>query len=95
VLILDEPSVGLDPKQIIETRDLIKSLAGNHAAFSAYILLIMFGLILGFFFWNALGFFVIEGMEMQMRGQMFPMNPNEQIIRPLLSNVSVIGLPLR
>lgn len=30
VLILDEPSVGLDPKQIIEIRDLIKSLAGEH-----------------------------------------------------------------
>jgi ABC-2 type transport system permease protein len=58
----------------------------------AYILLIMFGLIFGFFFWNALAYFVIEGMELQMRGQMFPMNLNEQIIRPLLSNVSVIGL---
>src|SRR5215469_12902381 len=30
VLILDEPTAGLDPHQIIETRDLIKSLAGNH-----------------------------------------------------------------
>jgi ABC-2 type transport system ATP-binding protein len=30
VLVLDEPTAGLDPKQIIETRDLIKSLAGNH-----------------------------------------------------------------
>jgi ABC-2 type transport system ATP-binding protein len=30
VLILDEPTAGLDPKQIIETRDLIKSLAGSH-----------------------------------------------------------------
>ena len=30
VLILDEPTAGLDPKQIIETRDLIHSLAGNH-----------------------------------------------------------------
>ena len=30
VLILDEPTIGLDPKQIIETRKLIKSLAGNH-----------------------------------------------------------------
>jgi ABC-2 type transport system ATP-binding protein len=30
VLILDEPTIGLDPKQIIEIRELIKSLAGNH-----------------------------------------------------------------
>jgi len=30
VLILDEPTAGLDPKQIIETRELIKSLGGEH-----------------------------------------------------------------
>lgn len=30
VLILDEPTIGLDPKQIIEIRNLIKSLAGDH-----------------------------------------------------------------
>ena len=30
VLILDEPTVGLDPMQIIEVRELIKSLAGKH-----------------------------------------------------------------
>ena len=30
VLILDEPTAGLDPKQINETRDLVKSLGGDH-----------------------------------------------------------------
>jgi ABC-2 type transport system ATP-binding protein len=30
VLILDEPTAGLDPKQIMETRDLIRTLAGDH-----------------------------------------------------------------
>src|SRR6266536_2226258 len=30
VLILDEPTAGLDPKQIIETRELIKGLGGEH-----------------------------------------------------------------
>lgn len=29
VLILDEPTVGLDPKQVVEIRDLIRSLAGH------------------------------------------------------------------
>jgi len=58
----------------------------------AYQLLVMFALIFGFFFWNSLGYFVYIGMESQLRGQPFPMNINEQVIRPLLSNVSVIGL---
>ena len=30
VLVLDEPTIGLDPKQIIEIRELIKALAGEH-----------------------------------------------------------------
>jgi ABC-2 type transport system ATP-binding protein len=30
VLILDEPTAGLDPKQIIETRELIRGLGGGH-----------------------------------------------------------------
>jgi ABC-2 type transport system ATP-binding protein len=30
VLILDEPTIGLDPKQIVEVRELIKSLGGDH-----------------------------------------------------------------
>ena len=30
VLVLDEPTAGLDPKQIIESRQLIRELAGNH-----------------------------------------------------------------
>lgn len=58
----------------------------------AYLLLTMFALIFGFFFWNGLGYFVYVGMESQMRGEMMPMNVNEQIVRPLLSNASVIGL---
>jgi ABC-2 type transport system ATP-binding protein len=30
VLVLDEPTAGLDPKQIMEARELIRSLAGSH-----------------------------------------------------------------
>ena len=69
-----------------------KELGSYFVSPVAYLLLTMFALIFGFFFWNALGVFIIEGMEMQMRGQSFPMNINEQIIRPLLSNASVLGL---
>ena len=58
----------------------------------AYILLVMFAVIFGFFFWNSLGYFVNMAMEAQMEGEQFPMNVNEQIVRPLLSNINVIGL---
>ncbi len=69
-----------------------KELASYFVSPIAYLLLTMFAVVFGFFFWNAVGYFVFAGMESQMRGQMFPMNINEEVIRPLLSNVSVIGL---
>jgi ABC-2 type transport system permease protein len=58
----------------------------------AYILLVMFAVIFGFFFWNSLGYFVNMAMEAQMEGEQFPMNLNEQVVRPLLANINVIGL---
>ena len=58
----------------------------------AYLLLAMFAVIFGFFFWAQLNGFITYAMEMQMRGQMFPMNINESLIRPLLVNVRVTGL---
>jgi ABC-2 type transport system permease protein len=57
----------------------------------AYIILTMFAVVFSFMFWNGLGQFVYAGMEMQMRGQSYPMNINEMLIGPLLHNVSVIG----
>ncbi|MEW6200608.1 MAG: ABC transporter ATP-binding protein [bacterium] len=39
VLILDEPTVGMDPRQIIEVRNLIKGLRGSHTViFSSHII---------------------------------------------------------
>src|SRR6202048_4625411 len=70
----------------------VKELRSYFVSPVAYLLLTMFAIIFGFFFWNSLRYFVYIGMEAQMRGQPFPMNINEQIIRPLLSNVGVIGL---
>lgn len=69
-----------------------KELGSYFVSPIAYILLLIFAIIVGYMFWNILGIFVIEGMEMQMRGQMMPMNINEQVIRPVLSNVGIIGL---
>ena len=69
-----------------------KELNSYFASPVAYILLIMFGVIFGYFFWNALGAFVFESIQSQMSGQSFPMNLNEWIIRPLLSNLGVINL---
>ncbi len=69
-----------------------KELGSYFVSPIAYILLAMFAIIFGFFFWNVVGYFVFMGVESQMRGQMFPMNLNEEVIRPLISNASVISL---
>ena len=37
-------------------------------------------------------FFILQGMQMQMMGRGMPMDVNEYVIRPLLTNASVIGL---
>ena len=36
--------------------------------------------------------FVFAGIQQQMSGEMFPMNINEQVIRPLVSNARVLSL---
>lgn len=71
---------------------LRKELNSYFASPIAYLLLTMFAIIFGFFFWNSVGYFNMMGLESQMRGQSFPMSVNEYVIRPLLSNISVIGL---
>ncbi len=69
-----------------------KELKGYFSSPIAWLLLTMFAAIFGFFFWNAVGYFVSVGMQSQMMGRGFPMDMNEMVIRPLLMNVSVIGL---
>src|ERR1700758_1707554 len=58
----------------------------------AYLLLTLFAFVFGWFFWNVLGYFIQMGMASQMRGSMYPMNVNEEVIRPLLQNIGVVGL---
>jgi ABC-2 type transport system permease protein len=58
----------------------------------AYLLLTMFAIIFGFFFWNAVQYFNAASLQSQMSGQSMPMSVNEYVIRPLLSNIGVVGL---
>jgi ABC-2 type transport system permease protein len=58
----------------------------------AYLMLALFALVSAFFFGIYVRGFIEYGMEMQMSGQSAPLNLNEQVIRPLLSNASVLGL---
>src|SRR6202050_2787098 len=58
----------------------------------AYGVMAFFALIAGYFFYVAVVFFVRRGIDSSMMGQSFPMDLNEYIVRPLFSNISVIGL---
>jgi ABC-2 type transport system permease protein len=69
-----------------------KELKSYFASPIAYLLLGIFAVIFGFFFYSATRFFVLQGMQMQMMGRGMPMDVNDYVIRPLLGNASVIGL---
>jgi ABC-2 type transport system permease protein len=69
-----------------------KELNSYFASPIAYLAMAMFAVVFGFFFWNAVGYFVSYGLQAQMMGQPMPMDVNEMVIRPLLMNVSVVGL---
>jgi ABC-2 type transport system permease protein len=58
----------------------------------AWVLLAIFAFLSGAFTYLITASFVRASMEGQMTGQSFPMNLNEQVMRPLFSNVAVIGL---
>jgi ABC-2 type transport system permease protein len=58
----------------------------------AYGVMAIFAVISGYFFQFFVYYFIRQGMMAAMQGQSFPMNVDEMVIRPLLSNMSVIGL---
>jgi ABC-2 type transport system permease protein len=60
----------------------------------AYAVMTIFALISGFFFYMATLAFVQQGIQSAMMGQSIPMNVNEYVIGPVLSNLSVIFLLL-
>jgi ABC-2 type transport system permease protein len=69
-----------------------KELKSYFASPIAYGLMAFFALVAGYFFYAAVAIFVTRGMEMQMMGRGMPMDVNEWVVRPVLMNVSVIGL---
>jgi ABC-2 type transport system permease protein len=58
----------------------------------AYGVMAFFALIAGYFFYIAVAYFVRQGIMSAMQGQSFPMDMNEMVVRPVFSNISVIGL---
>ena len=72
VLILDEPTIGLDPKQIAEIRELIRSLAGQHTVIlSTHILPEVSMVCDGVIIING-GRIVAQGTEDELAAQVFP-----------------------
>jgi ABC-2 type transport system permease protein len=69
-----------------------KELNSYFASPIAYSVMALFAFIFGFFFYEAMSYFLQVSMESQMSGRGFPMNINEMIVRPVLGNMSVIAL---
>jgi len=69
-----------------------KEIKSYFASPIAYLLMTIFAVIFGYFFFSATAYFVMNSMQMQMQGQNSPMNVNDFIIGPLLGNASVVGL---
>lgn len=69
-----------------------KELKSYFSSPIAYLVMAMFAILFGFFFWNSVGYFVSISIQSMAMGRSFPMDINEMIIRPLLLNTSVVGL---
>jgi gliding motility-associated transport system permease protein len=69
-----------------------KELRGYFAAPMAWVMMGLFALIFGYFFLSYLTFFVRSSMQAMMGGGPQTMNINMELIRPLLSNASVLVL---
>ena len=69
-----------------------KELRSYFASPIGYIVIGFFALLYGFFYWVYLSYFVQQSMQMmQMQGPQ-AMNVNQQLIRPLLQNVTILVL---
>lgn len=94
VIILDEPTVGLDPKQIIEIRKLIRELGENHTVILSSHILSEISEVCDYIYIISRGQLVAEGSESQLVEQMAGKNilnitvkTNEKKAREILGNI--------
>src|SRR5215467_27499 len=69
-----------------------KELRGSFASPIAWVMMGLFAILFGFFFTQFLAYFVRQGMQAQFGGGPPQQNINMELIRPLLSNASVLVL---
>jgi ABC-2 type transport system permease protein len=69
-----------------------KELKSYFASPIAYGLMAFFALLAGWFYFAGVAIFVQRSAQMQAMGRAFPMDVNEWVVRPVMSNLSVIGL---
>jgi ABC-2 type transport system permease protein len=69
-----------------------KELKSYFSSPIAYGLMAFFALIFGYFFYAAVAIFVLRSTDPMMAQRPMPMDLNEWIVRPVMMNVSVIGL---
>ena len=92
VLILDEPTIGLDPKQITDIRALIRSLAGQHTVILSTHILPEVSMVCDSVIIIKDGGIVAQGTESELVAQVFPTARVEvQVAGP----AEVVGAALR
>lgn len=69
-----------------------KEVKSYFASPIAYLLMALFGIIFGFFFFSSTAYFVKASLQSQMMGRQQPMSVNEFVIQGLFGNASVVGL---
>ena len=87
IIILDEPTVGLDPNQIIEIRQLIKELGKNHTVILSSHILSEISEVCEYIFIISRGQLAAEGTEKQLVEQMAGENNLELEIKGDKDNV--------
>ncbi len=98
VIILDEPTVGLDPKQIVEIRELIKSLGEDHTVILSSHLLPEVSEVCDYIYVISQGKLVAEGTESELTKNIVKENVLEvtiqgdkDVIETMVNNLASIN----